>query len=167
MDLSTIHVGVNKRKKKKRVGRGPGSGTGRTATRGNKGAYARSGANLPIALHEGGQMPLVRRIPKRGFNQNAFRKVYAVVNVGDLDREFTDGDEVNPEALAARGLAKGAVDGVRILGDGELAKKLRVAAHGFSRVAVQKIEARGGKAVVLPGPKPPVRNKMKPRPPKQ
>ncbi len=167
MDLSTVHHGVHKRKKKKRVGRGIGSGHGKTAAHGGKGQWGRAGGNRPPALYEGGQMPLVRRIPKRGFNQNTWRTVYAVVNVGDLDKHFENGATVDHEALRKAGLAKGPVDGVRILGEGELTKKLTVKAHGFSKSAADKITAKGGAAEILSGPKPPKKGKMRPRPPKQ
>src|SRR5215207_2922974 len=166
MDLSTVHHGVHKRKKKKRVGRGPGSGHGKTAGRGHKGQYASAGAHLPFPVFEGGQMQLFRRIPKRGFSNARFQDEFAVVNVGDLDRVFQDGDTVDQAALKKAGLAKGPVDGVRILGQGELTKRLTVRAHHFSRSAAEKITARGGATEVIPPPKRPVRNKMKPRPPK-
>ncbi|MCS6849660.1 MAG: 50S ribosomal protein L15 [Gemmataceae bacterium] len=167
MDLSTVHQGVHRLKRKKRVGRGPGSGHGKTATRGSKGQYASAGANRPGPTFEGGQMPLFRRIPKRGFSHATWAKVYHVVNVGDLNRVFDNGATVDPETLKAAGLAKGPADGVRILGDGALEKKLLVKAHGFSKSAIEKITAQGGTAEVIPGPKKPVKNKMKPRAPKQ
>jgi large subunit ribosomal protein L15 len=166
MDLSKLHHGVHKLKKKKRVGRGTGSGHGKTASRGSKGQYASAGARLPPALYEGGQMKLFRKMPKRGFSHNTWRKVYAVVNVGDLDKHFENGATVDPEALKEAGLAKGLIDGVRILGNGELSKKLTIKAHGFSKSAQEKIAAKGGAAEILPGPKPPKKGKMKPRPAK-
>ncbi len=165
MDLSTVHIGINKRKRKKRVGRGPGSGHGKTATRGSKGQWASAGAVKPSAIFEGGQMPLFRRIPKRGFSNASWAKEYLVVNVGDLER-FDDGATVNPAVLKQAGLAKGPADGVRILGDGELTKRLVVKAHHFSKSAMEKITARGGTAEVIPPPKKPKRNKMRPRPAK-
>ena len=113
MDLSQVHQGVTKRKTKKRVGRGVGTGHGKTAGRGSKGQYASAGAKLFGALFEGGQTPLFRRLPKRGFSQNMWRKHYHVVNVGDIDRAFKDGDKVDPAALKAKGLANGQADGVR------------------------------------------------------
>src|SRR5450755_1231914 len=131
MDLSTVHHGINKRKRKKRVGRGPGSGHGKTASRGSKGQYASAGAKRPHWTFEGGQMPLFRRIPKRGFSHATWDKKFHVVNVGDLDKSFKDGDTVDAETLAKVGLAKGPADGVRILGQGELSKKLVVKAHHF------------------------------------
>jgi large subunit ribosomal protein L15 len=165
MDLSTVHHGITKHKRKKRVGRGPGSGHGKTSSRGSKGQWASAGAKKPIAAFEGGQMPLFRRIPKRGFSHATWERSYHIVNVGDLNR-FDDGASVDPEALKQVGLAKGPADGVRILGMGELTKRLIVRAHHFSKSAAEKITARGGTAEVIPGPKKPVRNKMKPRPPK-
>ena len=167
MDLSTVHQGVHKRRKKKRVGRGIGSGHGKTASRGSKGQWASAGAKKPTSLFEGGQMQLFRRIPKRGFSHATWDKKYHVVNVGDLDAAFNDGDTVDPAALRKAGLAKGPADGVRVLGEGELTKKLTVRAHHFSKSAAEKIAAKGGTAEVIPPPKKPVRNKMKPRPPKQ
>jgi len=162
MDLSTVHVGIEKRTQKKRVGRGIGSGMGKTSTRGAKGQYASAGAKKPLFTFEGGQMPLFRRIPKRGFSHAAWDKVYHIVNVGDLNA-FDDGATVDAESLKAIGLGKGPASGVRILGNGELTKKLTVKASHFSKSATEKIVAKGGTAEVLPGPKKPVKNKMKPR----
>jgi large subunit ribosomal protein L15 len=163
MDLSTVHQDIQGRKRRKRVGRGVGSGTGKTATRGHKGQYASAGAKMFSSLFEGGQMPLFRRIPKRGFSQATWARSFLVVNVGDLDKHFQDGASVDAEALQKVGLAKGPADGVRILGEGELTKKLTVKAHHFSKTAAEKIQARGGSLEVIPAPKKPVRNKMKPR----
>ncbi len=166
MDLSTVHHGVSKLKHKKRVGRGVGSGHGKTATRGSKGQWASAGANMPTPAFEGGQMPLFRRIPKRGFSHRTWEKDFLVVNVGDLDRTFGDGDTVDHDALRKAGLANGPADGVRILGMGDLTKRLIVRAHHFSKSAAEKITSKGGKAELIPPPKKPKRNKMKPRPPK-
>jgi large subunit ribosomal protein L15 len=166
MDLTKVHSGCKKRKLKKRVGRGIGSGQGKTGGRGAKGQFASAGARLPGITFVGGQTPFFRRVPKRGFTNGAYAKHYNVVNLGDIDEVFADGEEVNPETLKEKGLAKKPSDGVRILGDGDLTKKLSFRAHGFSKSAVAKIEAKGGKADVIPAPKKPVRNKMKPRPPK-
>jgi large subunit ribosomal protein L15 len=163
MDLTTVHVGIHKVRKKKRVGRGIGSGHGKTSTRGAKGQWASAGAKKPTQLFEGGQMQLFRRIPKRGFSHATWDRTYLIVNVGDLDLAFADGATVDPEALRKVGLAKGPADGVRILGNGELTKKLSIKAHHFSKSAAEKIAAKGGTAEVIPGPKKPVRNKMKPR----
>lgn len=166
MDLSNLHHGVHKLKRKKRLGRGVGSGHGKTASRGSKGQYASAGAKRPIAAFEGGQMPLFRRIPKRGFSHASWDKYFLVVNVGDLDKAFDNGATVDQATLKAAGLAKGPADGVRILGTGELSKKLTVKAHHFSKSAMEKITAKGGTAEVIPPPKKPKRNKMKPRPAK-
>ena len=166
MDLSTIHHGITKRKRKKRVGRGPGSGHGKTATRGSKGQWASAGANMPTPVFEGGQMPLFRRIPKRGFSHASWDKYFHVVNVGDLDR-FDDGATVDADSLRQAGLAKGPADGVRILGTGELSKRLVVKAHHFSKSAAAKITAKGGTMEVILPPRKPKKNKMKPRPPKE
>src|SRR5215471_19140354 len=166
MDLSKVHDGVHKRRKKKRVGRGIGSGHGKTASRGAKGQYASAGAKMFSPLFEGGQMQLFRRIPKRGFSHATWDKTFLVVNVGDIDQAFPDGATVDPEALKKAGLAKGPADGVRVLGDGEVTKKLVIKAHHFSKSAAEKIAAKGGTAEVIPPPKKPVRNKMRPRPPK-
>jgi large subunit ribosomal protein L15 len=166
MDLKTVHIGVHTNKRKKRIGRGPGSKKGRTATRGGKGQTARSG-DLPRLLKEGGQMQLFRRVPKRGFNNNAFRPATAVVNVVDL-AAFPAGTVVTLELLADSGLAKVRHDRIKVLGDGEFSTKLEVHAHAFSASAKDKIEKAGGTCVVAPskhvGPK--VKNKMRPRKPK-
>jgi large subunit ribosomal protein L15 len=130
---------------RKRVGRGPGSGTGKTAGRGNKGQKSRSGYHH-LRGFEGGQMPLHRRVPKRGFT-NIFRVEYDVVNISDLDR-FDAGESVNPQKLAERRLAHGRRP-VKILGDGELKKALTVSAHKFSASAKSRIEAAGGSCEVL------------------
>jgi large subunit ribosomal protein L15 len=167
MDLSTVHHGVVKRKLKKRVGRGPGSGHGKTASRGSKGQYSSAGAKMPHWTFEGGQMPLFRRIPKRGFSQATWAKKYHVVNVGDLERVFANGATVDAQSLKDEGLAKGPADGVRVLGEGELTKKLTVKAHHFSKSAAEKIAAQGGTAEVIPPRRKPKRNKMKPRKPKE
>jgi large subunit ribosomal protein L15 len=165
MDLSTVHIGIHRRTRKKRVGRGPGSGMGKTSTRGAKGQWASAGANMPTSVFEGGQMPLFRRIPKRGFSHATWDKHFHVVNVGELNR-FDDGATVDAGALKQAKLARGPADGVRILGSGELTKKLTVKAHGFSKSAAEKIKAQGGTCEVIPPPKKPRRNKMKPRPAK-
>jgi large subunit ribosomal protein L15 len=167
MDLSTVHQGVHKRTPKKRVGRGIGSGMGKTSTRGHKGQWASAGAKKPAVMFEGGQTQLFRRMSKRGFSHATWDKVYHVVNIGSLNEAFKDGDVVDPETLKKVGLAKGPADGVRILGEGELTRKLTVKAHHFSKSAAEKIAAVGGTTEVIPGPKKPVRNKMKPRKPRE
>ncbi len=159
MDLTSVSTGVAKRKLKRRVGRGIGSGQGKTAGRGTKGQYASAGADLPSGLFEGGQMPLFRRWPKRGFSHATWDKHYAVVNVGDLE-QFDANSTVDMAALKAKRLVVGTFDGVRILGEGELKKALTVKASHFSKSAAEKIAKAGGKAEVLPGPKPVKKNKM-------
>jgi len=129
-----------------RKGRGTGSGLGKTAGRGHKGQKARSGGGVRPGF-EGGQMPLVRRLPKRGFT-NIFATVYSEVNLKDLE-VFEEGTVVTPELLKKAGLVKKANDGVKVLGGGELTKKLTVRAHKFSKSAQEKIEASGGKAEVI------------------
>ena len=166
MDLSTVHQGVHKLKKKKRVGRGPGSGHGKTASRGSKGQWASAGSGKPISIFEGGQMPLFRRIPKRGFSNATWARHFLVVNVGDLDHVFKDGDVVDQGSLRRVGLANGPADGVRILGNGEVTKRLVVKADHFSKSASEKILAKGGLIEVIPPPKKPKRNKMKKKTPK-
>lgn len=167
MDLKTVHQGVVKRKGKKRVGRGTGSGLGKTSTRGHKGQWASAGAKKPAMMFEGGQTQLFRRMSKRGFSHATWDKTYHIVNVGALSEKFNDGDVVDAEALKNVGLARGPSDGVRILGEGDLTKKLTVKAHHFSKSAAEKIAAKGGTTEVIPGPKKPVRNKMKPRKPRE
>ena len=135
-------------KVRKRVGRGPGSGMGKTSTRGQKGQKSRSGASIP-AWFQGGQTPLYRRLPKRGFNNAEFRTAYATINLSDLNKFFNDGDEVTPEVLKERGIIKKQLCGVKVLGNGELEKKLTVKASRFSSSAVTKIESAGGKAEVI------------------
>jgi large subunit ribosomal protein L15 len=166
MDLSTVHTGVHKRKLKKRVGRGIGSGHGKTATRGHKGQYASAGAQMFKALFEGGQTPLYRRVPKRGFSHRSWDVPAMVINVGDIAAQFEADAEVTLAALKAKGVLKGSAQRLRVLGNGEVGKKLTVQAHHFSASAKEKIEKAGGQAVLIPPPKPPVRNKMKPRPAK-
>lgn len=136
------------RKRVKRVGRGPGSGHGKTAGRGHKGQKARSGGKVS-PWFEGGQLPLHRRVPKRGF-RNPFKKVYAIVNLKDLDR-FEAGTKVTPVLLEEAGLVKNSLDGIKVLGEGELTKPLHVLAHKFSRSAVQKIQEAGGTVEVIEG----------------
>ena len=141
MELNNLKPKKGSRHAKKRVGRGPGSGHGKTAGRGEKGQKSRSGYSRMLGF-EGGQMPLHRRLPKRGFT-NIFKKVHAVVNVSDLDR-FDNGATIDESALRGAGLIKGAADGIKILGDGKLTKKLNVKATKFSASARKQIEAAGG-----------------------
>ena len=132
---------------RKRVGRGPGSGTGKTSGKGHKGQNARSGGGVRPGF-EGGQLPLFRRLSKRGFNNYNFRTVYATVNVGDLER-FEEGTTVTKELLVEVGLVKKELDGIKVLGNGELTKKLTVKADKFSSTAKEKIENVGGTAEVI------------------
>jgi large subunit ribosomal protein L15 len=146
--LSTLSPAPGTRKKRKRIGRGQGSGHGGTATRGHKGSLSRSGSSNP-AWFEGGQMPLVRRLPKRGFH-SPFKKEYQVVNLQILEKLAGEGKVqngvVNPEVLAKLGLVRKATEPIKILGSGELKAKLDVHAHAFSKSAAEKIQAAGGKA---------------------
>ena len=147
MELDKLKPAPGAVRPKRRVGRGPGSGTGKTAGRGSKGAKSRSGYSLRYGF-EGGQMPLIRRVPKRGFT-NIFAKKVSNVNVRDLNR-FPEETVVTPDLLISSGLINKSPDGVKVLGDGELKKKLVVQAHQFSAGAKAKIEAAGGRVEVLP-----------------
>ncbi len=146
MRLEELKPAAGATKKSKRVGRGVGSGSGKTAGKGHKGQKARSGG-VKGAGFEGGQMPLQRRLPKRGFT-NIFRKEYSVVNLQDLET-MTGTDPITPEVLMQKGLIKDMKTGVKVLGTGELKAKLIVRAHKFSKSAVEKIQAAGGKAEVI------------------
>ncbi len=146
MNLNELRPVPGSTQNKFRRGRGIGSGNGKTAGRGHKGQWSRSGGGVRPGF-EGGQMPLARRLPKRGFN-NIFATVYANVNVSDLDR-FEDGATVNAQALVDKGILKKTLDGVKVLGRGEITKKLTVQAAAFSATAKEKIEAAGGKAEVV------------------
>jgi len=149
MILNDVHRGINRFKKRKRIGRGPGSGHGKTAGRGHKGQGSRAGSSSHPTF-QGGSMPLVRRVPKRGFN-NRWAMSVVVVNVGQIDKAFDQGEEVTLESLAEKNLAKGRFDVLKVLGDGELTKKLKISAHRFSKSAAEKIEKAGSEMVVLPG----------------
>jgi large subunit ribosomal protein L15 len=141
MTLDEVHKGVKKHKRPKRVGRGTGSGHGKTSCRGNKGFHSRSGSG-GRELNEGGQMPLFRRIPKRGFN-NRWRVEYSTVNIGQLNR-FEDGEIVTPERLLETRLVREKDSRVKVLGGGRLERRLTVNAHKFSASAVEKIRSAGG-----------------------
>ncbi len=147
MKLNTVKPNPYATKARKRVGRGPGSGTGKTAGTGENGQNSRSGRSVRIGF-EGGQTPLFRRLPKRGFSNARFKKVYAIINLDDLNK-FEDGAIVTPEILKDMGLVKKELDGIKILGDGKLEKKLTVKANKFSKVAKEEIEKLGGKAEVI------------------
>jgi large subunit ribosomal protein L15 len=154
MQLHDVHQGIHRRKKRKRVGRGPGSGHGKTATKGHKGHSSRQGFKKH-PLMEGGQMPIIRRVPKRGFNNGPFRKDYAILNLGVLEASFEAGATVDEEALRKLGLVKGRHDdGLKVLGDGQITKHLIVKAVKFSAQAAEKIKAAGGQAVVVPASRP-------------
>ena len=134
-------------KARKRVGRGPGSGMGKTSTHGENGQKSRSGVSIS-AWFEGGQTPLYRRVPKRGFNNKRFRTEYATINISDLNR-FNDGDTVTPELLFELGIVKKQLAGIKVLANGTLEKKVNVKAHRFSSKAVTKIEEKGGTTEVI------------------
>lgn len=146
MALGNLKPPARSKRAPRREGRGPGSGLGKTAGRGHKGQRARAGSTRKPGF-EGGQMPLQRRLPRRGFT-NIFKKRYAILNVGDLSR-FEGGTEVTPELLRERGLVRKVWDGVKILGEGEISHPLTVEAHKFSSAAAAKIEAAGGRVKVI------------------
>ena len=143
MILDDVHRGIHKHRKRKRVGRGAGSGFGKTAGRGQNGFYSRAGASRRTG-YEGGQMPLARRIAKSGFSNERFRSKVAIVNVEALDKVFENGETVNPQSRVEKGLASSGFDFIKILGNGELTKKLTVEAHRFSKSAEEKITTQGG-----------------------
>lgn len=162
MDISQAKALTTPRRKRRRVGRGHGSGRGKTSGRGRDGAKSRSGWSHRGM--SGGNIPQWRRFPKVGFSNAPFKKYYSAINVSQLT-VFAPGTQVTPELLKQRGLAKQmGRSGVKILGDGELDRPLTVRAHAFSRGAREKIEAAGGRVELIPGPRKPVRHKMKPRP---
>jgi large subunit ribosomal protein L15 len=147
MRLHNLKPRPGAKHRRKRLGQGESSGHGKTAGRGGKGQTARSGSSIRIGF-EGGQMPLIRRIPKRGFNNTRFTTRYSAVNLGDLN-QFEDGAHVDEAAICSLGLANGTSAGVKILGTGELSKKLTVSASAFSATAKAKIEAKGGKVEIV------------------
>ncbi|HLY62481.1 MAG TPA: 50S ribosomal protein L15 [Terriglobia bacterium] len=149
----SIHIGTLRpprgaNKSRKRIGLGMGSGHGKTATRGSKGQRSRAGSRLRPGF-EGGQMPLHRRVPKRGFT-NIFKKYFALVNLKDLEK-FSAEEAITPEFLIKRGVIKKLLDGLKVLGEGELKAPLQISAHHFSKTAKEKIEKAGGKAEVIQG----------------
>lgn len=147
MKLNCMYAPEGARQTRKRVGRGPGSGLGKTSGKGHKGQNARSGGGVRPGF-EGGQLPLFRRLPKRGFKNAMFKTSYAVINLSDLDK-FEEGAVVTPELLKEMGLLKKQLDGVKVLGNGTLTKKITVKAHKFSDAALREIEKIGGKAEVI------------------
>ncbi|HJT67592.1 MAG TPA: 50S ribosomal protein L15 [Pyrinomonadaceae bacterium] len=150
ISLNTLKPAKGSTHKKKRVGRGPGSGLGKTAGRGEKGQKSRSGYSRKIGF-EGGQMPLHRRLPKRGFT-NIFKKRWVEISLAALDQHFNTGEEITPEVLHDRGLIKKAKHDVVVLGNGEVSKALRVSAHRFTKSAREKIEKAGGSVVEIGAP---------------
>lgn len=144
MILNDVHTGIQKRKPRKRVGRGSGSGHGKTSGRGHKGYFSRSGSKRRQGF-EGGQMPLFRRVAKRGFNNAAFADRVVIVNVGQLEKAFDDGTEITVDLLVGKGMVPSRHNALKVLGDGELSKKFVVKANHFSKSAEEKIVAAGGK----------------------
>ena len=147
MKLHELKYNEGSKKDIKRLGRGSSSGTGKTSGRGENVQNSRSGGGVRIGF-EGGQLPLYRRLPKRGFSNAMFKKVYATINVSDLNK-FEDGTVVSPELLREMGIIKNELSGIKVLGNGSLDKKLTVRAHKFSNQAKEKIEAKGGKIEVM------------------
>lgn len=148
MELHELRPAQGSTKKRKRIGQGKGSGLGKTSGKGHKGQNARSGGGVRPGF-EGGQMPLSRRIPKRGFNNARFAKKWQIVNLSSLDRCFEAGSEIGPQELHERGLIRTLREPVKILADGDLTKALTVKAHAFSGQAAEKIKAAGGKPEVV------------------
>lgn len=147
MKIENLSPAPGSRKKPKRIGRGMGSGHGKTATKGHKGQKARSGGNKGPAF-EGGQTPLQRRLPKRGFTNRPFKKEYSVVNLDDIAK-LADIDTVTPEVLIKHKIIRELKDGLKVLGDGDITRPIIIKAHAFSASAVSKITAAGGKSEVL------------------
>ena len=147
MKLSELKYNYGSKKDIKRLGRGSSSGTGKTSGKGQKGQNARSGGGVRPGF-EGGQLPLYRRLPKRGFSNAKFKTTYAVINISDLNM-FDEDTLVTPELLKEMGIIKKELSGIKVLGNGALEKKLTVKAHSFSNSAIKKIEAAGGKAEVI------------------
>jgi large subunit ribosomal protein L15 len=147
IDLASLRPAPGARRRPVRLGMGEGSGTGQTATRGQKGQRSRSGDGK-MSGFEGGQTPLMRRIPKRGFTNGPFRRLYQVVSLADIERTFRNQKEVNVEALRIHGLVKGRLP-VKVLGDGSLTSAFKISAHAFSGSAREKIQKAGGEAVVV------------------
>lgn len=152
MNLNDVNEGIHGHRKTKRLGRGPGSGQGKTAGRGHKGQGQVAGFSFH-PVFQGGASPIVRRVPKRGFH-NAFAPRIATVNVSELSEAFEAGTEVTPELIAEKGIVKGRYDVLKVLGDGDVTKALKISAHRFSKTAQSKIEGAGGSVTVIPGPKP-------------
>jgi large subunit ribosomal protein L15 len=149
MNLHEVNKGITKNKKRTRIGRGIGSGHGKTSGKGHKGQKAMAGWKAK-SIFTGGGTPLIRMVPKRGFNNKNFAVQVVAVNVGDLEEMFNGGDEVTPDLLRQKNAARGRYDELKVLGDGALTKNLTVQAHRFSASAKEKIEKAGGTCVVLP-----------------
>ena len=147
MKLNELKYNEGSKKEIKRLGRGSSSGTGKTSGRGENGQKSRSGGGVRVGF-EGGQLPIYRRLPKRGFSNAMFKTTYAVINVSDLNM-FDEDTLVTPELLKEMGIIKKELSGIKVLGNGALEKKLTVKAHNFSNSAIKKIEAAGGKAEVI------------------
>lgn len=148
MKIHELKPAEGSKRKPKRIGRGLGSGHGRTSTKGHKGQKARSGGAKGPGF-EGGQMPLQRRVPKRGFTNAPFKKEYSIVNLEDLNKIIEDVDVITPEILLEKGIIKKIKDGVKILGNGDIKKSININTHAISKSARQKIESKGGKVEVL------------------
>ncbi len=148
MILNDVHQGIHKHRKRKRIGRGTGSGHGKTSGRGHKGYFSRSGSKRRTGF-EGGQMPLMRRIAKSGFSNARFATDVVIVNISQLEQAFEAGDTVNPETLKEKGVLRGRYTVLKVLGKGEISKKLTVQAHRFSKSAEEQIKSAGGTVEVL------------------
>lgn len=146
MKLHELKPNPGAKHRKRRLGRGESSGLGKTSGKGHKGQKARSGASIRPGF-EGGQMPIARRLPKKGFNNAQFKTQYAIVNLSDLEAKFSDGDQVDEATLRAVGLVKGVCDGVKVLGNGDLSRKLTVSVDKISAAAKEKVEKAGGSVV--------------------
>lgn len=148
MKLNELKPAPGSKKTRKRVGRGESSGLGKTCGKGSNGQKSRSGASIPAGF-EGGQMPLIKRVPKRGFSNYPFKKEYALINVMDLEELFDNGTEITAELLLESGVIKKVLDGIKVLGDGDITKKFTVKVQKISESAKNKIEAAGGKVEVI------------------
>lgn len=148
MKLNELAPAQGSKKNRKRVGRGESSGVGKTSGKGSNGQKSRSGSYIHVGF-EGGQMPLIRRVPKRGFSNYRFKKEFAIVNLQILEDRFEDGTEITPEILLAARAIRKLSDGVKVLSKGDLTKKFTIKAHKFSAAAKEKIEAVGGKVEVI------------------
>jgi large subunit ribosomal protein L15 len=147
LSLNNLHPAKGSTHRKKRLGRGPGTGLGKTSGRGEKGQKSRSGYSMKIGF-EGGQMPLHRRLPKRGFT-NIFKKKWIEVSLAALEKQFAENDDVTPEVMHHRGIIKKAKHDIVVLGNGEVSKSLRISAHRFTKSAREKIEKAGGTVTVI------------------